>query len=93
MCTLEAKIEERTPARSGEASHSRAVYAATEDLQQELGSLRENVFRELDGMRSKVARSTLQPNKSVRLWPLLRELPSLRQIIWVMPRRRGGGVH
>ena len=28
LCTFEAKIEERTPARSGDASHSRAGEAA-----------------------------------------------------------------
>ena len=61
LCTFEAKIEERTPARSGEASHSRAGEAAAEDLRKELSSLREHVHRELDGLRSKVARSTPQP--------------------------------
>ena len=60
LSTFEAKIEERTPARSSEASHSRAGEAATEDLRKELSSLREHVHRELDGMRSKVARSTPQ---------------------------------
>ena len=34
------------------ASHSRAGEAAAEDLCKELGSLREQVFRGLDGMRS-----------------------------------------
>ena len=63
LCTFEAKIEERTPARSGEASHSRAGEAAAEDLRKELSSLREHVHRELDGLRSKVARSTPQPKK------------------------------
>ena len=58
LSTFEAKIEERTPARSGEASHSRAGEAAIEDLRKVLGSLREQVFRELDGMRSKVALTT-----------------------------------
>ena len=39
-------------------------------------------------MRSKVARSTPQHQpKRERLWHLLRELPGLRQIVWVMPRR------
>ena len=61
LSTFEAKIEERTPARSDEASHSRAGEAATEDLRKELSSLKEHVHRELDGMRSKVARSTPQP--------------------------------
>ena len=61
LSTFEANIEERTPARSGEASYSRAGEAATEDLHKELSSLREHVHRELDGMRSKVARSTPQP--------------------------------
>ena len=61
LCTFEAKIEERTPARSGEASHSRAGEAATQDLCKELSSFREHVHRELDGLRSKVARSTPQP--------------------------------
>ena len=69
MCTLEDKIEERTPARRGEASHSQAVDAATEDLRQELGSLREQVFQELDGMRSKVVRSNPQPTKTVATNP------------------------
>ena len=55
LSTFMAKIGERTPARSGEASHSRAGEAATEDLRKELSSLREHVHRELDGMRSKVA--------------------------------------
>ena len=64
MCTLEGKIEERTPARSCYSSHSRAGDAAIEDLHQELGSLREQLFRKLDGMQSKVARSTPQPNKN-----------------------------
>ena len=86
LCTFEAKIEERTPARSGEASHSRAGEAAAEDLRKELSSLREHVHQELDGLRSKVARSTPQPKKK-RLWLLLRELPGLRQILRVMPRR------
>ena len=61
LSTFEAKIEERTPARSGEGSHSRAGEAATEDLREELSSLREHVHREFDGFRSKVARSTPQP--------------------------------
>ena len=61
LSTFEAKIKERTPARSGEASHSRAWEAATEDLRKELSSLREHVHQELDGMWSKVARSTPQP--------------------------------
>ena len=61
LCTYEAKIEEKTPARSGEASHSRAGEAAAEDLRKEFSSLREHVYRELDGLRSKVARSTPQP--------------------------------
>ena len=61
LSTFEAEIEERTPARSGEASHSRAGEAATEDLRKELSSLREHVHRELDRMRSKVALITLQP--------------------------------
>ena len=60
LSTFEAKIEERTPARSGEASHSRAGEAATEVLRKELSSLREHVHRELDGMWSKVAWSTPQ---------------------------------
>ena len=63
LCTFEAKIEERTPASSGEASHSRAGEAAAEDLRKELSSLRQHVHRELDGLRSKVARSTPQPKK------------------------------
>ena len=63
LCTFEAKIEERTPARSGEATHSRAGEAAAEDLRKELSTLREHVHRELDGLRSKVARSTPQPKK------------------------------
>ena len=58
LSTFETKIEERTPAWSGEASHSRAGEAATGDLRKELSFLREHVHRELDGMRSKVARST-----------------------------------
>ena len=61
LSTFVAKIEERTPARSGEASHLRAGEAAAEDLRKELSSLREHVHRELDGLRSKVARSTPQP--------------------------------
>ena len=61
LSTFEAKIEERTPARSGEASHSRSGEAATEDLRKEIRSLREHVHRELDGLRSKVARFTPQP--------------------------------
>ena len=61
LCTFEAKIVERTPARCGEASHSRAGEAAAEDLRKELSSLREHVHRELDGLWSKVARSTPQP--------------------------------
>ena len=61
LSTFEAKIEERTPARSGEASHSRAGEAPTEDLRKEFSSLREHVHRELNGMRSKVAQSTPQP--------------------------------
>ena len=40
---------------SGEAHHKRARNA-TEDLRQELSSLREQVFRELDKVRSTVAR-------------------------------------
>ena len=56
-----SKLELRTPARSGEASHSRAGEAATEDLRKEFSSFKEQVFQELDGMRSKVARSTPQP--------------------------------
>ena len=36
LVTFEVKIEERTPTRSGEASHSRAGEAATEDLRKEL---------------------------------------------------------
>ena len=43
LSTFEAKIEGRTPARSGEASHSRAGEVATEDLRKELSFLRENV--------------------------------------------------
>ena len=58
---FEARIEERTPARSGEASHLRAGEAATEDLRKEFSSFKEQVFHELYGMRSKVARSTPQP--------------------------------
>ena len=58
--TFETKIEERSTASSGEASHSRAAEAATEDLRKELSSLREHVHRERDGMWSKVARSTPQ---------------------------------
>ena len=58
LCTFEAKIEERIPARSGEASHSRSGEAAAEDLRKELSFLREHVHRELDGLRSKVAWST-----------------------------------
>ena len=61
LSTFEAKIEKSAPARSGEASHSRAGEAATEDLRKELCSLREHVHQELDGMRSKVALSTPQP--------------------------------
>ena len=87
LSTFEAKIEERTPARSGEASHSQAEKAATEDLHKELSSLRKHVHREFDGMQSKVARSTPQPPKRQRLWLLLRELPGMRQILLVMPRR------
>ena len=64
MCTLEAEIEKRTHARIVEASHSRAGDASTEDLRQELGSLREHVLRELDGMQSKDARSTPQLTKT-----------------------------
>ena len=56
---FEARIEERTPARSSEASHSRAGEAATED--KEFSSFKEQVFQELDGMPSKVPRSTPQP--------------------------------
>ena len=66
LSTFEAKIEKRTPARSGEASQSRAGEAATEDLCKELSSLREHVHRELDGMLSKVARSTPQPPKKTK---------------------------
>ena len=93
LSTFEAKIEERTPARSGEVSHSRAGEAATEDLRKELSSLSLHVHRELDGMRSKVAWFTPQPHPKAtkrlrqRLWLLLWELPGLRQILQVMPRR------
>ena len=66
LSTFERKIEERTPARSGEASHSRAGVAATEDLQKELSSLREYVHRELDGMQSKVVLSTPQQQKPTK---------------------------
>ena len=61
---MEGKIKERAPARSGEASHSRAGEVATEDLHQELDSLREQMFQELNRMRSKVAQTTPQPNKT-----------------------------
>ena len=46
LSTFEAKIEERTPARSGEASHSRAGEAATEDLRKELIALSESMSTE-----------------------------------------------
>ena len=65
--TFEAIIEERTPVRSGEASHSRAGEAATEDLRKEFSSFKEQVFHELDGMRSKVARSTPQPHPKMKM--------------------------
>ena len=98
MGTLEAKIEEMTPSRSGEASYSRARDAATKDLRQELGFLREHVLRELDGMRSKVILGPLPNQIRLRLWPFLLEPPSLRQILRVMPWTLGprvgwGGVH
>ena len=64
---FEVRIEERTPARSGEASHSRAGEAATEDLRKEFSSFKEQVFHELDGMRSKVARSTPQPQPKKKM--------------------------
>ena len=64
MCILEVKIEKRTSAVSSEASHSQAGNAATEDLRQELFSLRDHVFRELDGMQFKVAGFTPQPIKT-----------------------------
>ena len=57
----------------GETSHSRAGETATEDLRKDSASLREHVHRELDEMRSKVARSTPQPqpkkNKTVASTP------------------------
>ena len=47
---------------SREASHQRAG-SATEDLHQEISCLQEQVFQELDGVRSKVAKSNLKPIK------------------------------
>lgn len=75
MCALEAKLEESTPAMSGEASRQPAGNATEDlrqDLRQELSSLREQVFRELDGVRSKVARST-PPHETTKTTALPRK--------------------
>ena len=89
LSIFEAKIEERTPARSGEASHSRAGEAATEDLRKELSSLSESMCTEsLTECGPRLLGPLLNLNRQrQRLWLLLRELPGLRQIFRVMPRR------
>ena len=67
---FEARIEERTPARSGEASHSRTGEAGTEDLRKEFSSFKEQVFHELDGMWSKIMEC------GPRLWNVVQAVQS-----------------